>query len=118
MWKKRSLFFDLPCWEHNLLQDNLDVMYIEKNVCENIIGTILNIDGKLKDNLKSRLDLADMGIHRELHPEHLPNGRTRLPLTSYSMTKREKDVFCQVLMDIKVGDGYSLNISKCINHKE
>ncbi|XP_039119135.1 uncharacterized protein LOC120255365 [Dioscorea cayenensis subsp. rotundata] len=73
LWKKRSIFFDLPYWQHNLLRHNLDVMHIEKNVCENIVGTLLNIDGKSKDNLKCRLDLVDMGIRRELHPQYLPN---------------------------------------------
>ncbi|XP_039115814.1 uncharacterized protein LOC120251341 [Dioscorea cayenensis subsp. rotundata] len=31
LWKKRSIFFDLPYWQHNLLRHNLDVMHIEKN---------------------------------------------------------------------------------------
>ncbi|KAG8490764.1 hypothetical protein CXB51_013972 [Gossypium anomalum] len=44
-------------------------MHIEKNVYENIIGTILNVDGKSKDNIQSRLDLVDMGIQRDLHPQ-------------------------------------------------
>ena len=29
-WKKRSIFFELPYWEHNLVRHNLDVMHIEK----------------------------------------------------------------------------------------
>ncbi|XP_039116446.1 uncharacterized protein LOC120251857 [Dioscorea cayenensis subsp. rotundata] len=118
LWKKRSIFFDLPYWEHLLMRHNLDVMHIEKNVCENIIGTLLNVDGKSKDNLKARLDLVDMGIRHVLHPEYLPNGRTRLPPAIYSMTKGEKDVFCQVSKNIKVPDGYSSNISRCVNQKE
>ncbi|XP_039138748.1 uncharacterized protein LOC120276078 [Dioscorea cayenensis subsp. rotundata] len=118
LWKKISIFFDLPYWQHNLLRHNLDVMYIEKNVCENIDGTILNVDRKSKDNLKCRLDLVDMGIRRELHPQYLPNGKTRLPPASFSMTKKEKDLFCQVLKTIKVPDAYSSNISKCVNQKE
>jgi len=48
LWKKRSIFFYLP-WEHNLLRYNLDEMHIEKNVCDNLIGTLLNLDGKSKD---------------------------------------------------------------------
>ena len=68
LWKKRSIFFDLPYWEHNILRHNLDVMHIEKNVCDNLIGTILNLDGKTKDNIKARLDLKEMGIRQELHP--------------------------------------------------
>ncbi|GMI88465.1 hypothetical protein HRI_002515800 [Hibiscus trionum] len=50
LWKKRSIFFKLPYWKHNILRHNLDVMHIEKNVCENIIGTILNVDGKSKES--------------------------------------------------------------------
>ncbi|XP_056688501.1 uncharacterized protein [Spinacia oleracea] len=41
---KRSIFFDLVYWEHNLLRHNLDVMHIEKNVSENILGTLLSMD--------------------------------------------------------------------------
>ena len=44
----------------------LDIMYIEKNVCDNIIKTLLNILGKTKDGVKSRLDLVEMDIHEQL----------------------------------------------------
>ena len=50
---------------------NLDVMHIEKNVIDNIIGTLLNLDGKTKDNLKARQDLKDMDIRSELHLERV-----------------------------------------------
>ena len=56
-WKKRSTFFSLPYCETNLIRHNLDLMHIEKNVCDNILGTLLDVDGKTKDNLKSHLDL-------------------------------------------------------------
>ena len=77
--EKKNYFFELPYWEHHLLRHNLDVMHIEKNVCENIVGTVLNVDGKSKDNLQSRLDLVQMGIRPDLHPNPLPNGKYRLP---------------------------------------
>ena len=51
--KKRSIFFTLPYWEDHVLCHNLDVMYIEKNVVNNIIDTLLNLDGKTNDNLKA-----------------------------------------------------------------
>jgi hypothetical protein len=35
-----------------MLRHNLDVMHIEKNVVDNIIGTLLNIKYKTKDNIK------------------------------------------------------------------
>ncbi|XP_042460501.1 uncharacterized protein LOC122044019 [Zingiber officinale] len=37
IWKKKSIFFNLPYWSGLLLRHNLDVMHVEKNVCENII---------------------------------------------------------------------------------
>ena len=54
VWKKKNIFFTLFYWEHHMLRHNLDVMYIEKNVVDNIIGTLLNLDRKTKDNLKAR----------------------------------------------------------------
>ena len=52
----------LPYWECNLLRHNLDVIHIEKNVCDNVIGTLLNLEHKSKDKEKARLDLVDIGI--------------------------------------------------------
>jgi hypothetical protein len=40
---------------------------IEKNVIDNILGTILDIKGKTKDNLATRLDLQEMGLRPKLH---------------------------------------------------
>ena len=56
-WTKRSIFFQLPYWKTLKLRHNLDVMHIEKNVCDSIVGTLLNIDGKTKDTWKARKDL-------------------------------------------------------------
>uniref|UniRef100_A0A2N9I4P1 DUF4218 domain-containing protein n=1 Tax=Fagus sylvatica TaxID=28930 RepID=A0A2N9I4P1_FAGSY len=56
-WLKKSIFFELPYWRTLLLRHNLDAMHIEKNVCDSVIGTLMNIKGKTKDNFRSRLDL-------------------------------------------------------------
>ncbi|XP_022874209.1 uncharacterized protein LOC111393038 [Olea europaea var. sylvestris] len=68
-WKKRSIFFNLPYWEVLSLRQNLDVKHIEKNICESIVGTLLDINGKTKNGLNARQDLQDMEIRKELHPE-------------------------------------------------
>ncbi|RVW37618.1 PH, RCC1 and FYVE domains-containing protein 1 [Vitis vinifera] len=67
-WKKKSIFFDLEYWKYLHVRHSLDAMHIEKNVCESIIGTLLNIPGKMKDGLNSRLDLLEMGLRCELGP--------------------------------------------------
>jgi hypothetical protein len=33
-------------------------MHIEKNLFENIFNTVMDVQGKTKDNIKSRLDVA------------------------------------------------------------
>jgi hypothetical protein len=33
-------------------------MHIEKNMFENIVNTIMDVKGKTKDNIKTRLDIA------------------------------------------------------------
>ena len=43
--RRKVFFFELSYWKCLKLRHNLDVMYIEKNVCDNIIGTLMNIKG-------------------------------------------------------------------------
>ena len=64
VWKKRSIFFDLPYWKDLLVRHNLDVMHIEKNVCESLIGMLLNIPGKTNDRENARLDIVANGNTR------------------------------------------------------
>ena len=118
VWKKRSIFFTLPYWEDHVLHHNLDMMHIEKNIVDKIIGTLLNLDGKTKDSLKARQDLKDMGIRSELHLKNVGNDKTRMPHACYHMNASEKDVFLQVLKDVRMPDGYSSNISCCVKLKE
>ena len=44
-------------------------MHIDKNMCDGIIGTLLNILGKTKDNVKFRMDFAEIGLRKQLAPE-------------------------------------------------
>jgi len=41
-------------------------MHVEKNVCDIIIDTLLNIPDKTKDNFKSILDLVEIRLRKEL----------------------------------------------------
>lgn len=54
---KRLYIFELPYWKTLLLRHNLDIMHIDKNICDNIIGIIMSLKGKNNDKFKSRLDL-------------------------------------------------------------
>ena len=114
---KGQFFFNLEYWQSLHVRHVLDVMHIEKNVCESIIGTLLDVSHKSKDGLKSRLDLVDMGIRTTLHPR-VGEKKTYLPPSNYTLTKDEKIMFCERLTKLKVPDGYSSNLSNCVSMKE
>jgi len=86
-WNKKSIFFKLPYWRFLLLRHNLDAMHIEKNVCDIILGTIMNTKGKTKDTIKSRLDLQAMQIRPELHPVQ-KGSKIELPPAAYSIVPK------------------------------
>ena len=67
-WKKRFVFSELPYWKHNKCRHNFDVMHIEKNICDNIIGTLVDILGKSKDHTKACEDLLELGIKEDIQP--------------------------------------------------
>ncbi|GKD09241.1 hypothetical protein Tco_1188926, partial [Tanacetum coccineum] len=71
IWKKKSIFWDLPYWERLQVRHCLDVMHIEKNVCESLLGLLLNIPGKTKDEVKVRKDMEAMNIKPELAPREI-----------------------------------------------
>lgn len=52
-WQKKSAFFQLPYWKALLLCHNFNVMHIEKNMFDNVIGTMMSIKGKTKGKLGS-----------------------------------------------------------------
>ncbi|XP_074266937.1 uncharacterized protein LOC141590230 [Silene latifolia] len=113
-YKKCSVFWSLPYWRFLFIRHCLDAMHIEKNVCDSVIGTLLNIPGKTKDGEKARDDLKNMGIRSELHV--VKNGnRKYLPPAAYTLSKKEKKEFCESLARVKVPDGYSSNISSLVS---
>ncbi|XP_073058473.1 uncharacterized protein [Primulina eburnea] len=115
MWKKKSIFFSLPYWSGLLLRHNLDVMHVEKNVCENIIGTLLNVKKKSKDGVNARKDLMHLNIRKELHPQEKGENMFHLPAAPYTLSKKEMNIFCSRLKKIKLPDGYSSNIGNCVS---
>lgn len=80
--------------------------HIEKNVCDILFGTLLNIDGKTEDTVKARLDQEVMWIRQELHTS-MPNMQEKnIPPAPYTMSIRNKEIFCRVLKLVKFPDGY------------
>jgi len=93
-------------------------MHFEKNVCNNLLGTLLNLEEKSKDNLKAWKDLQAMKLRPELHPILLPNGKYELPNAPYTLSSEEKTRLLHVLKHLRVQDEYANNMSGCVNLKE
>ena len=89
-------------------------MHVEKNVCDSVVGTLLNTVGKTKDTDKARLDLTDMNIRKELHLQIKGNKLVK-PIACYTLTTKERIEFCKFLKSVKFPDGYATNLSRNVS---
>jgi len=92
----------------------LDVMHIEKNICDNLLSTLLQDALKSKDNLRTHQDLIALKIRDDLQARDIGNNKFELSSYRITMSKDEMQRFCEVLKSVKSvksSDGYSANIS-------
>ncbi|CAL2255126.1 unnamed protein product [Prunus armeniaca] len=113
-WMHKPTFSKLLYWSKLKLRHNLDVMHVEKNVFDTLVGTILDIEGKTKDTIKARLDLKRMGIRRGLWMNR-DNDKARRDLAFFSMEPNDKKEFLKFVLSVKFPDGYASNIARCVN---
>ena len=92
-------------------------MHIEKNVCDNLIGTLMNIDGKSKDNEFVRIFFKNRNVKPYFWLQRHSDNEFIMPLAPYYMTGVGKESFLHVLANIRFPDGYGSNISRCVNLK-
>ncbi|XP_024199865.1 uncharacterized protein LOC112203073 [Rosa chinensis] len=116
-WKKKSVFFELAYWKHLPVRHNLDVMHIEKNCCDAILGTLLNILGKTKDGAAARLDMVDMGIRTDLKATSTGK-RERLPLASWNLFLDERKIVCSSFFNMTVPVRFSSNVRNLVSMEE
>nr|CAJ86268.1 H0901F07.5 [Oryza sativa] len=117
MWKKNSIFWELPYWEFLDVRHAIDVMHLTKNLCVNLLG-FLGAYGKSKDTLEARNDLKHMEQRGDLHPEPKEKGSHYLSPPSYTLSKADNESMLECLESIKVPSGYSTNIKRIISTKE
>ncbi|KAL6532724.1 hypothetical protein OROGR_013684 [Orobanche gracilis] len=115
-WKKRSIFFELSYWKDLYVRHFIDLMHVQKNVFESLIGTLLGVPGKTnKDGYNARMDMKEMGIRDELIPVEKPGKKQYLPPAAHTLSKDEKRVLLQTLHSVKVPEGYSSNIKSLVS---
>jgi hypothetical protein len=139
VWKTRSIFWDLPYWKILRTPHSLDVMHITKNVCESLLGNLLNMPDRTKDGLKARHDLEFMQIRNDLHvgrpdddddddddvDEEETEGRRKgkkakrndyhCPASCFTLSPQEIEQFFNCLIGVKVPYGYSGKISRYLD---
>ncbi|KAK1693556.1 hypothetical protein QYE76_010253 [Lolium multiflorum] len=111
MWKKKSIFWELPYWKFLEVHSAIDVMHVTKNLCVNLLN-FLGVYGKTKDTPDARQDQQSIHEGNNLNPEKYQGP------ASYALTKEEKEIFFEVLSSIKVPSGFSSNIKGIINMSE
>src|SRR3954470_16043346 len=117
MWKKKSIFWELPYWKVLRVRSSIDVMHMTKNLCVNLLG-FLGVYGKTKDTPEAREDQQIMKDPKNMHTHNKTDKGRHLSRASYSLTKAEKEIFFEVLYSIKVSSGFSSNIKGIINMAE
>nr|XP_017227491.1 PREDICTED: uncharacterized protein LOC108203237 [Daucus carota subsp. sativus] len=114
-WKKRSIFFELSYWKDLYVRHFIDLMHVQRNVFDSLIGTMLGVRGKTKDGLNARMDMLEMGIRPELAPQEKPGKKPYLPPAAHTLSKDEKRVLLQTLHSVKVPEGFSSNIKSLVS---
>jgi len=113
IYNRKFAWWGLPYWKDLLLPYNLDVMHIEKNICDNILLTLLKVEGKTKDTTNARLDLHDMNIMPQYYDVQQGTSLKFLE-AHYVMTKKHRAEFCKFLKGVKFPGGYVANLAKSI----
>nr|KAJ0225975.1 hypothetical protein LSAT_V11C100047350 [Lactuca sativa] len=87
-----------------LMRHNIDVMHVIKNVGENFLGTLLNIEKRTKDTDLVRRDLQDMKIRKNIHFVKKNE--------CWILTPLERKQFCSLVKFVCLPDGYAANLGK------
>ncbi|PKU60718.1 hypothetical protein MA16_Dca028306 [Dendrobium catenatum] len=78
-------------------------MHIKKNIFDNIFNTVMDIKDKSKDNIKARMYLKE--ICEKLLKLKAP----------FTLNLEQKRAICEWVKTLRVPDGYSSNISRCVD---
>ncbi|CAM8877764.1 unnamed protein product [Rhodiola kirilowii] len=116
-WTHKSIFYELPYWSTFIQPYSLDVMHIEKNVFDNIIGTILAIEGKTKDDHKARVGLKEQGVRKNLWVKLKGSSSKREKVTQapYTVLPENKVEILEMIKDVKYPYGSAGSLRSKIN---
>jgi hypothetical protein len=92
-------------------------MHIEKNVFENIFNTVMDVKGKIRDNIKARLDVVEFCNRKNM--ELVWDGSwVAKPRASFILEKNAQLLVYKWLKSLRFPDGHASNISSLVNTEE
>ena len=120
-WHLKVSLHHLPYWPELKLAHNLDVMHIEKNICDNIVGTLLELEGRNKDTVSARIDLKKFKIWEKYWLKKIVKDDDDAAVTyakppaPWTLSKEQKRHLCRYLANTRFPDGYCANWGRCVN---
>jgi hypothetical protein len=105
-WHLKISLYDLPYWSKLKFVHNLDVMHIEKNILDNILGTLLELDGKNKDTLGGKMDLQKFNVRKKFWMKHVVKGFEK-EAALWTLKKKCKQKLCKYLANTRFPDGFA-----------
>lgn len=96
------------------MQQNLDVMHVDKNFFEYFSNIILNVQAKTKDHLKSKLYLVYTCTRKELHVG--AHGKCHVPIYPLDASL-EEEFIDWIIHSSKYLDGYTSNLRNCVSRR-
>jgi hypothetical protein len=94
MWKKKSIFWELPYWEVHEVRSAIDVMHVTKNLCVHILGflglygsqKIHRKYGRTRNIIKEEMACIQ-GSFKGVPATLLPRKRRKSSLKSFSISR-------------------------------
>ncbi|KAK1627079.1 hypothetical protein QYE76_001394 [Lolium multiflorum] len=120
-WHLKVSLHHLPYWPELKIAHNLDVMHIEKNICDNIVGTLLELEGRNKDTVSARIDLKKFKMWEKYWLKKIvkDDGDAAVtyakPPAPWTLSKEQKRHLCRYLANTRFPDGYCANWGRCVN---
>jgi hypothetical protein len=96
-------------------------MHIEKNICDNIVGTLLELEGRNKDTVSARIDLKKFKIWKKYWLKKIVKDDDDAAVTyakppaPWTLSKEQKRHLCRYLANTRFPDGYCANWGRCVN---
>ena len=82
------------------LKHNLDVMFVEKNICDSLLSTLMGDPHKSKDIDNVMHDLDKLSIRSKLHIyEH--GNKLMKPAAKYTFSEANQWKFCRFVRSVK-----------------